>query len=311
MKRSDAMRGWALGLAVAVLAVLAGCGGGQRVDPFVPVRLVAFGDEASVIRSDGRKYTINGINTTSQVVDCGVYPSWVQYLASSFGMVFSQCSGGRTDFQASTYAAVGARVADVTNQITTYIANNAVGSKDLFTVYVGQNDLIAIYEDPTITDKRGAAEAAGTALAQQVNALAIAGGRVLFVAIPDLGLTPYAIAKSTTDPNAVATLSLLSERFNTKLSVGVINDGRMIGIVSAEEMTQAMQRLPSVYGIANATDAACTVALPNCDAITTNLVAGAAPTGYTYLWASDRQLGPAAHLRLGQIAETRAKNNPF
>lgn len=319
MKCSETMRGWVLGLTTAVTAVLlTACGGSSRIDPFVPVKLVAFGDEASVIEADGKngkKYTVNGYNAaTPPALDCAVNPIWVQYLASNLNMVFQQCPGTRTDYQAQIKAVAGAKVVDVTGQIQGYIAANAIGAKDLFTVYAGQNDLIAIYEDATVTDKKAAAEAAGTALAQQVNALAIAGGRVLFVTVPDLGLTPYARAKAAaTDPNAVAMLSMLSERFNTKLSVGVINDGRIIGMVSAEEMTQIMVRAPGAYSLNNITDAACksTIAVKDCTGTAADLIDAAAPSGATFLWASDRQLGAVGHSQLGQRAVVRAKNNPF
>ena len=46
------------------LAGMASCGGGGQVDPFVPNRILAFGDELSVIQPDGRKYTVNAFRIT-------------------------------------------------------------------------------------------------------------------------------------------------------------------------------------------------------------------------------------------------------
>ena len=38
---------------VLASALLASCGGGEQVQTFVPTRVIAFGDESSVIRPDG------------------------------------------------------------------------------------------------------------------------------------------------------------------------------------------------------------------------------------------------------------------
>ena len=78
----------------AAAALLAACGGGDQVDPFKPTRVLAFGDELSVIEADGRKYSINAfkqITATDGTVtddpttlDCARNPLWVQNVASSF-----------------------------------------------------------------------------------------------------------------------------------------------------------------------------------------------------------------------------------
>lgn len=302
-------------LAAVTVAVLAACGGGERVDPFVPQKIVAFGDESSFIDTDGRKYTINAMNSDGTAVDCTNNVIWVQYLAASFGMGFSQCPAGR-EVRATTLAAKGAKVADVATVVQNYIANNTIGSKDLFTVYAGQNDLIEIYElvptgQITAAEAVARAEAAGTALAQQVNALAVAGGRVLFVPIPDVSLTPYGRQRDA------ALLKTMSAQFNTKLISAVINDGRAIGLVSAEEMSQVIAVNPALFGYTNVTDAACLedksfLAAVGCRALDSELVSDATGNkGATFFWAGDRYMSPAAHARLGGIADTRTRNNPF
>ena len=58
--------------AVATLFMLAGlasCGGGGQVVPFDPDRIVAFGDELSVIRTDGTKYSINAFRITDSTTN--------------------------------------------------------------------------------------------------------------------------------------------------------------------------------------------------------------------------------------------------
>ena len=65
---------------LATLTLLASCGGGDRVGTFIPGRLIAFGDETSVITPDGRKHTVNAVDTAG-ALDCACNPNWVQYLS--------------------------------------------------------------------------------------------------------------------------------------------------------------------------------------------------------------------------------------
>ena len=62
MKRVGKGAGLVVALATAGLA-LAACGGGTSQSvAFAPEQYVAFGDEASAIRADGRRYTVNPVN---------------------------------------------------------------------------------------------------------------------------------------------------------------------------------------------------------------------------------------------------------
>ena len=42
-------------------AVLEACGGGETEQTFTATRVIAFGDETSVINADGSKYTVNAL----------------------------------------------------------------------------------------------------------------------------------------------------------------------------------------------------------------------------------------------------------
>ena len=54
-----------LGTVVLSAGLLASCGGGTSTqDRFLPSRLVVFGDEQSLLRSDGAKFSVNQIDTT-------------------------------------------------------------------------------------------------------------------------------------------------------------------------------------------------------------------------------------------------------
>ena len=71
-------QGWLAGISMAVAAagLMAACGGGtSQVEPFKPGRVIAFGDESSVIVNDGanngRKYSVNGLDANA-ARDCTV-----------------------------------------------------------------------------------------------------------------------------------------------------------------------------------------------------------------------------------------------
>src|SRR4051794_7480576 len=91
-------RALAVGSGVLVALWLASCGGGDQVEKFVPNRVIAFGDETSVMDDtlnpgNGRKYSVNGtVSTTDQTIDCRKNPLWIQYVASNYGLVFPQCN---------------------------------------------------------------------------------------------------------------------------------------------------------------------------------------------------------------------------
>ena len=302
---------------LASVALLAGCGGGGQAEKFVAKRVLAFGDEFSVITANGNKYTVNGLATGSTTqLDCAVNPIWVQLLAGAYGLHFPECLGTSTVTPTSRiYAANQATVADLATQIDSYIANGGFVDGDMATVLVGANDVVAEFAQyPNVGEAQLAANLAarGVALAEQVNRLAGLGAKVLIVTIPDMGLTPFAGSRSagSTNPNP-GVLARLSTKFNDALLANILNDGRKIGLVQLDEYlkavdTAAVNKLSgSVY--ANSTDVACAVALPDC---TPNTLVTAATTS-VFLWADDRHFGVSAHSALGSLAATRAQNNPF
>ena len=61
------------------------------------------------------------------------------------------------------------------------------------------------------------------------------------------------------------------------------------------------------FGLTNATNVACTVALPNCT--TATLVTGA--SAEQYLWADATRLAPGGQNLLASLAVLRAQRNPF
>lgn len=299
----------ALGSALALVS----CGGGTaQYEPFQPTRVLAFGDENSVLTDGGRKYGVNALDTNGAIA-CATEPLWTQTVASNYGFVFAQCNpAASTTIQAVTRATVGARVADLAGQIDAQVAQGPLTDTDLVMVLVGAHDVLDLYATYPAQSEQQITEvlrARGELLAEQVNRLVGLGARVIVSTVPDLGVTPFALAQKAahTDVDRAALLSRLTATLNGRMRVNILNDGRFIGLVLADELVQAMVRSPSFYALANVTEAACTVALPDCTANT--LVSSATSTGY--LWADDWHLAYGGQFRLGSLALARARGNPF
>jgi hypothetical protein len=299
---------------LAAAALLASCGGGEQVTTFHASRVIAFGDEMSVINADGSKYTVNALvaGSTTQI-DCGSNPLWIQSVAAVYGLVFPQCPGSVSDPVSRIYAANGATVADISDQIDQHLSNGGFAGGDLVTVLAGANDVVAQFQQyPAVGEDQLSANltVSGAALAAQVNRLAGYGAKVLIVTIPDMGLTPFAGDRSvgSTDGNP-ALLTRLSTKFNDALLSNLLNDGHKIGLVQLDEYLKAIDTaaLRGQGSFNNTTQAACTVALPKCT--TNTLVADAINSAW--LWADSRHLGASGQASLGSLASTRAQNNPF
>lgn len=301
--------------AAAVLALLAACGGGgSQVDPFEPRRLLAFGDENSLLTPDGRRYAVNGLRVENNqaVVDCSANPIWLQTVADGFGLVLAACNPGNRTISSAVYAQPGSKVADLKTQIDQHFATSSVGSRDLITLYVGLHDILELYTQfPALAESQllAAAGARGKALAEQANRLASANGRVLVLTLPNVGVTPFAIIEKATRPDTdrQALLRNLSNEFNRQLRLNLLNDGRLIGLVLADELVDSMAEFPAAYQLVNTTLPACTVALPNCSTSTLAIDANSA----TWLWSDNLHFSVVAHSNIGNAALTRAARNPF
>ena len=304
---------------LASALLLAGCGGGgDQVQTFRADRVIAFGDESSVINADGSKYSVNALAADNAgQLDCSSNPIWIQTVAASYGLAFPQCPGIISiEPNGLIYAANGAKVADLSTQIDAFLNDgNGFTEQDLVTVLVGANDVVEQYQQYTTLGEAQLTENladAGAALARQVNRLAGFGAKVLIVTIPDMGLTPFAGDRSDeSTEGGPAVLTRLSTRFNDALLSKLLNDGRKIGLVQLDQYLKAVDRA-TTKGFSNATFSnttlpACTAALPNC---TTNTLVPDAVDA-TWLWADDLHLGARGQAGLGSLARRRAQNNPF
>lgn len=310
-------RGLALA-AVAASALIAGCGGGtSQIEPFAPTRIIAFGDEGSTILQSGKKYTINGLNADTKLIDCKQNMVWTQALAAEFGMVFPQCN---TDFvalpQGLMYATPGDKVADVRDKLDQYLSNDRFGPKDLVTIMVGVNDILELYRqfpaqsrDALINE----AKSRGKLLADQANRIANANGRVLIATIYDLGVTPFGINEKNqqTDIDRQIFLNDLTTAFNVQMRLNLLNDGRLIGLVLVDESIQQITSFPSSFSFTNVTQATCRNDVAPQDCTTDTLVTEAVADPSKWLWAGDVLLSPAGHQYIFSLARGRARNNPF
>lgn len=304
-------------LAAATLGLsllVAGCGGGtSQFEPFVPDEYHAFGDESSLILPDGRRYTVNPLATLGGGIDCRAEPIWTQAMATHYGFVFQECNpDAATVFKARMRATAGARVADLRTQVDAQLARGGFAAKSIATVMIGANDVLDLYAQyPTRSEEQITAELRerGIQLASEVNRMVGLGVRVVVSTLPDLGLSPYAVAQKAafTDTDRAALLSRLTAAFNARLRVNVLNDGRFVGLVLADELVQSISRAAIAFGISDAVTAVCTVALPDCTTQTL-MPSGASAT---FLWADGTHLAYGGHVQLGAIAVARAANNPF
>ena len=308
--------------------LLAACGGGQQVETFRANRVIALGDETSVINSDHSKYSVNAVLTTDNTqLDCSSNPLWIQSVVATYGLVFPECNPLLVAAPASRiYATKGALAANIGAQVDLQIANGGFTEKDMVTVLVGANDILAQYaqfvgdNEPQLTIN---VEQAGADLAAQVNRIANLGAKVLLSTTPDMGYTPFAVTEEAASAGRAGLLSRLSTRFNAKLRANIMNDGRKIGLIKLDEYVSGVAKARAAGGgtFVNTTLAAClpTAPLPACTTLTLGTDAGAVPPpatptvadGITWLWADATHLSAGGQVSLGSLAVTRALNNPF
>lgn len=315
-----------------ILAVgMAACGGGtSQVERFVPARLIVFGDEDSLIVNDGanngKKYTVNGLDATP-LRDCLLLPIWVQALAAHYNRVFDECNKTAITPLAFMRARAAATVEHPTLGMAAQLAAQAAGggavkAGDLVVVMLGANDLYALADRlkaGTITAAEASSEARRLArvLAGHINNVLDTGARAIVSTVPDVGLSPYALALNEAGSSAASTrLSALVLDFNGTLRTSIDStrfDGRNYGLVLADDVSQSMARNPTVFSLTNTISGVCVTALPNCTSAAADLVvtAGATTNVAAYLWADSRHVSPAVHARIGEQATARASGNPF
>ncbi|MEO6362630.1 MAG: SGNH/GDSL hydrolase family protein [Caldimonas sp.] len=325
-------RGRVVAAVLASALVATACGGGDQESKFKARRVLAFGDESSLIvdsagTGNGSKYSINGVVSAvapvDATIDCRRNALWIQRVATLFNLVFPQCNPGPTPVAAPASrirATFGATTATLSAQIDAQQAESAIGDGDLATVLVGENDILALYASFPASSESALivrAEAAGAEVGRQVNRLASTGAKVIISTIPDVGVTPFARTErlSHSDTDRAALLTRLSGRFNASLRATIDNDGRRIGLVLLDELVSAVGKFNGLNGFSNSSVGACDLSrsmqvpasILDCTDLT--LITGAGSN--SFLWADDRHLSAGGQSSLGNLAATRVQNNPF
>jgi outer membrane lipase/esterase len=339
----------AAGAALALAAGLAGCGGGDRDEPFKPTRMINFGDEYSVVENNGTRYTVNYLVTagTTPGYRCARNPIWTQYLAAHYGLTSPNCVDAGVTPTSLMRAAAQAKVAQVSSQIDSFISSEGgFREGDVVTVLAGANDIRAaylLYPATPLATLRATVTAAGQALGAKTKTITAGKARVLLVTVPDLGLTPYAIAQNgsatdadefqsldcSSDPgtNRQKVLSVLTACFNNGLRTTIENDGNKLGLVTADQLVRLIAKEPSDYSLTNAVDPLCkssvtfyptntcriefsddnsTVISTTYDQLNTTDPANVASY---WLWAGDLWFSPIGNSKLGSAAISRTQTN--
>lgn len=329
LKWSEAGRYALAGAALAAAALAASCGGSSAPQTrFIASRVIALGDEMSVIvdsdrNANGHKYSENAtVGQGDPTVICASNPIWIQTVATLYGLVFPECNTGST--QASSppsriRAAFGAGAYDLGAQIDAQVSDSGLGTGDLVTVLVGENDVINQYlQYPVLSETQITAnvEAAGAETGRQVNRIAGTGAKVLLATILDTGSSPFGLAEKAAhaDTDRAALLSRLTTRYNASMRATITNDGRVIGLVLFDELVATLVRFPGLDNFTDLVDPVCDLTKSQLippsilDCSQDTLVDGGSTS---YLWADDRHIGASAHNLLGGLGTSRAQNNPF
>lgn len=324
---------------VSLTAVCAGalvaCGGAtSQIDPFVPARLVVFGDEYSALLDtegdgNGLHYGINRIDSSTNSVSCTADGAklWVQRLAEHYGMVFAECNPDSATPKAYMQARYGAKVATLAAAIDAFAGrlDGALSGDDLVTIAVGLHDVVEVYLDPGFSsdgDKVDEMTRRGKLLAAQVNRVMGMNAKVLVAQVIDVGMTPWASAQGSTE---AALITRMSDAFNAGLRTDLLNDGTRVGLLAFDDIVRSYMRNTAYdhYAIACDDDHVEAINVDDTDGdghvdgggslvtcTTSTLVNDDALT--TYLWADPLHVNASLiQVQMGSLAITRAKNNPF
>ncbi|MBV8399121.1 MAG: SGNH/GDSL hydrolase family protein [Acetobacteraceae bacterium] len=241
----------------------------RPVAPFSAI--YAFGDSLS---DAGNSYIITGgkapVSPPYSEGRSSNGPVWVQDLSQSLGLGPLEPSlappsvPNRTDFaigfaQTGTTELHAATSIDLPAQLAAFEAAVPNPSPDaLYTVSIGANDLFGAIASLS-TQPAAALKTIQSAVGNVdnfVSGLASHGAKnLLFLTVPDLGLTPAATSQG---PLASVTASALSALFDTELTVSLefvaSADHVRLDVVDAYSLSKQQVSDPSAFGFTNVTD---------------------------------------------------------
>jgi outer membrane lipase/esterase len=283
--------------ALMAACVLVGCGGASStVNPLTPTRVIAFGDAFSTVDSSGyATYSVNTSETNATIASriASIYGFTLKAVASSSAVIASGT--------AYSYAAGTATSSATATQISNYLANNTPGSKDLFIITAGTQDIISAAP----TNNTTAIATAATALTSAIQTLTNAGAQYVVVMQPiNVARTPpflalngvrpaganasynsYAQALSYDSGTACQSFScLLSTKLNTAYPATSSHQPILLvdllsyfNLITGTTNTGSANTFSS-YGVANPDLVVCSTAVPSC---TTSTLASTSTNQYT------------------------------
>ena len=313
--------------ALMVACVLVGCGGASStVNPLTPTRIIAFGDAFSTVDSSGyATYSVNASSTDATVASriATIYGFTLKYRLSSTAVIASGT--------AYSYAVGDATASDTYTQIATYLANNTPGSKDLFIITAGTQDIVAAAPSNNTT----AIATAATKLSDAVKLLTNAGAEYVLVMQPiNVARTPPFLAASGVRPAGTYASSnsnaqalsydsgtacqsfscLLSTKLNTAfpatsshqpvLLVDLMSYFNLITGTNISLYPTGNANTFGTYGVTNPDLVTCSTAVPSCTTSTlattsTNQYTSTAWTYETSVFAYDFYTTPYANQLMG------------
>ena len=147
-------------------------------------------------------------------------------------------------------------VASVNSQVNNYLATKKVDANGLYVVWAGANDLLAA---ATQADPAAAQSTILSAIDSQIASIKTlkdnGANYILVPNIPDIGLTPTAIAQGQM---AQAQSTAIANLYNQTMYNGAAVTGANIIPLDTFGLLQQISKNPSAYGFTNVTQAACT-----------------------------------------------------
>jgi phospholipase/lecithinase/hemolysin len=192
----------------------------------------------------------------------------------------------------------------IVGQIDKMLAANKFAAGDLVVLNGGLADIVttAARTDITYDQKVANLNAAGLALAEQVNRIVQAGAtHVLATGVWPLGQTPLG-----TETGQVDNLNNLSLAFNNAFKIGMVNLGANVLYLDSATYYSNVYYNPAAYPpLTNTVDKACTTVL------VTDCTPATITPGFDYntlLFANGVYPTPSGHRLLGQYAQNQVRN---
>jgi len=237
-----------LGLALA----LAACGAGSTKDPFIPTRIVVFGDALSDTTAATGRYTVN--DPTLAAVN-----NWTGQVAASYGApTIVSYAKGNARVTAATGSG-GVAVTTVTAQVAQFLAVDSFKAGDMVLINAGFSDVIAEAGGANSTAN---ATAYGTAYANLVRSIVTSGAKHVAVANAyDLAKTPAAAILTNLGILNGARGALVAA-FNDALKINLGSTslpyiGDNVRLLDIEFYFNLVYTVPATYAFSDATTVVC------------------------------------------------------